>query len=225
MKFSNFQLKLLRQITKFYKTVQMTFTRGHKQNAAYLSQTAVSVLFTACLSAMAFTDIPMDYYLSEYYKELQQINCAISKFYNLLEPPYVIPITFYTQFWNYSQMTTEKDRILKTYHDLIHYTNKVIIESPEASDATTATKKLASHMLREILFWIYSQLFCVHNHLLTPQEVEIFELCFPTFTQDLTPNLSQTCLNNHGLCKRWTQPSSQHSLKLHYYFCSLSRNC
>jgi hypothetical protein len=72
-------------------------------------------------------------------------------------------------------MAADRELIIKTYHDLIHYTNKIIIESPEASDASTATKKLASHMLREIIFRIYTRLFRIHSHLLTTEETEIFE--------------------------------------------------
>jgi cob(I)alamin adenosyltransferase len=72
-------------------------------------------------------------------------------------------------------MSANRDLLLKTYHELIVYANKIIIESPEASDASITTKKLASHMLREIIFRIYSKLFRIHNHLLTTEEAEIFE--------------------------------------------------
>ena len=74
-------------------------------------------------------------------------------------------------------MADERQLLLKTYHELIEYTNKVITESPEAADATVSTKSLASQMLREIVYKIYSQLSQIHGHLLTPEEANIFELC------------------------------------------------
>ena len=72
-------------------------------------------------------------------------------------------------------MATDRDRLVLTYHELIQFANKVITESPEATNATEATKKLASHMFRELFFRIYSKLFQIHNHILSPQEIEIFE--------------------------------------------------
>ena len=72
-------------------------------------------------------------------------------------------------------MATDRDRIILAYHELIQFANKIITQSPEAADATESTKKLASHMFREIFFRTYSKLFQLHNHLLTPEEIEVFE--------------------------------------------------
>ena len=72
-------------------------------------------------------------------------------------------------------MADERQKLLKTYHELIQHVNKVIIDSPEAADATVSTKKLASHMIRDIIFQIYTKLSQIHGHLPTPEEAEIFD--------------------------------------------------
>ena len=73
-------------------------------------------------------------------------------------------------------MADDRQKLLKTYYELIQHVNKVIINSSEAADATPSTKKLASHMLRDIIFQIYTKLSQIHGHLLTPEEAEIFDL-------------------------------------------------
>ena len=88
-------LLVLRQITAFYDSIPNSYERSYKQNAAYLAQTSVLTIFTTLLSALAFTQIPLDYYFSEYFSELKNINRAINQFYLLRDPPSTIPVTFY----------------------------------------------------------------------------------------------------------------------------------
>jgi hypothetical protein len=78
--------------------VAPTFTRQYKHNAAYLIQAAINTVFTVVLSAIAHTNIPLDYFFVEYFKELTNINTAINVKYYVQEPASVIPVTFYKNF-------------------------------------------------------------------------------------------------------------------------------
>ena len=88
-------LLVLRQFTAFYDSIPHSYERSYKQNAAFLAQSSVLTVFTTLLSALALTQIPLDYYFSEYFSELKNINGAINRFYLLRDPPSTIPVTFY----------------------------------------------------------------------------------------------------------------------------------
>ena len=91
-------LIVLQQFTRFYYSMKPTYQRSYKHNAAYLSQQAVMALFTNLLSTIAFTHIPLDYYFAEYFTELRNINCAINKYYLIIDPPSTVPVTYYKPF-------------------------------------------------------------------------------------------------------------------------------
>jgi hypothetical protein len=101
-------LILLRQITKFYSVISPTYTRAYKYNAAYFTQIATNSLFTAILSAIAHTHIPMDYFFVEYFKELKNINAAINVKYYVYDPASVIPVTFYKHFDGTTNVSRQK---------------------------------------------------------------------------------------------------------------------